>query len=354
MMGRRVMQIWRALVVAFFVIFGIGGASTMALAQTSSSTNIAGSGTLSGTSSGTADTSGSAKGNAVASKDGDFASGATNAANQIHVLLGNVFSIAVAASANVMDEANKFAWGLGVISIVLMGVRFAGTHHPISAWVDLFEELATLGIFVALYLGYSTSASGFWTWFEQLAAHISGGDNGSVGAAMGKLAGVMFDALKSKFSVFGLMNLGGSLADVLVLAISAVAMCVASIVFIFFTAIGQVQAAVGIVLGPIAIALGFSSYTRSYFKKWLDWMISAGMYVVVVAILVKLVGTSIESAIAKATQVGGNTTLNGAYVIDLSIFVLLLSFEIPKLATIFGGGATATGTGPLKLLKGAL
>ncbi|SAK89543.1 TrbL/VirB6 plasmid conjugal transfer protein [Caballeronia glebae] len=346
-MGHPIMRVLRPLFIVFALMLGFAGTSTIAFAQTTTTANVA----TTATASGTTDTS---KGNAVASKDGDFANGATNAANQIHALLGNVFATAVSASANVMDEANKFAWGLGVISLVLMGVRFAGTHHPISAWVDLFEELATLGIFVALYLGYSTSASGFWTWFEQLAGHISGADNGSVGAAMGKLAGVMFDALKSKFSIFGLMNLGGSLADVIVLGISAVAMCVASIVFIFFTAIGQVQAAVGIVLGPIAIALGFSSYTRSYFKKWLDWMISAGMYVVIVAILVKLVGTSIESAITKATQVGGNTTLNGAYVLDLSIFVLLLSFEIPKLATIFGGGASATGTGPLKLLKGAL
>jgi hypothetical protein len=349
-MNRRVMQLVRALLVWLVVAFaGAAGNSTLAAAQTTSSTNVATTGT-----SGASTTSGSAKGNSVASKDGDFAAGAASAASQIHVLLGNVFDTAVTASANVMDEANKFAWGLGVISLVLMGVRFAGTNHPISAWVDLFEELATLGIFVALYLGYSTSASGFWTWFEQLAAHISGGDNGSVGAAMAKLAGVMFDAVKSKFSIFGLMDLGGSLADVLVLVLSAAAMCIASIVFIFFTAIGQVQAAVGIVLGPIAIALGFSSYTRSYFKKWLDWMISAGMYVVIVAILVKLVGESISSAITKATQVGGTTTMNGAYVLDLSVFVLLLSFEIPKLATIFGGGATAAGTGPLKLLKGGL
>ncbi|SAK73453.1 TrbL/VirB6 plasmid conjugal transfer protein [Caballeronia pedi] len=353
MMNRRVMQLVRALLVSLVVAFtGAAGTSSAAVAQTTSSTNLATTGTSGAP--GTSTTSGSAKGNAVASKDGDFAAGAASAASQIHVLLGNVFNTAVTASANVMDEANKFAWGLGVISLVLMGVRFAGTNHPISAWVDLFEELATLGIFVALYLGYSTSASGFWTWFEQLAAHISGGDNGSVGAAMAKLAGVMFDAVKSKFSIFGLMDLGGSLADVLILVLSAAAMCIASIVFIFFTAIGQVQAAVGIVLGPIAIALGFSSYTRSYFKKWLDWMISAGMYVVIVAILVKLVGESISSAITKATQVGGTTTMNGAYVLDLSVFVLLLSFEIPKLATIFGGGATATGTGPLKLLKGGL
>jgi hypothetical protein len=285
----------------------------------------------------------------LASKPGDFAKGATSAAQQIHVLLSNVVDAAVAASSGVMSEANKFAWGLGVISLVLVGVRFAGTHHPISAWVDLFEEVAILGIFVALYLGYTTSAAGFWTWFEQLAAHISQSDNGSVGSQMASLAGTIIDALTTKLKTVKLWDIPALLTDVVVLAVSALVMALASIIFVYYTAIGQIQAAIGIVLGPIAIALGFSSYTRSYFKKWLDWMISAGMYTVVVAVLIKLVGSSITDAVKKATEVGGSTTVNGAYVLDLAIFVLLLSFEVPKLATIFGGGATATGTGAMKL-----
>jgi type IV secretory pathway VirB6-like protein len=285
----------------------------------------------------------------LASQKGDFAKGATSAAQQINVLLGNVVNTAVDASSNVMSEANKFAWGLGVISLVLVGVRFAGTHHPIAAWVDLFEEVAILGIFVALYLGYTTSAAGFWTWFEQLAAHIATSDNGSVGSQMASLAGTIIDALTAKLKTVKLWDIPALFTDMIVLAVAGMLMVLASIIFVYYTAIGQIQAAIGIVLGPIAIALGFSSYTRSYFKKWLDWMISAGMYTVVVSVLIKLVGASITEAVAKATQVGGSTTVNGAYVFDLAVFVLLLSFEIPKLATIFGGGATATGTGAMKL-----
>jgi TrbL/VirB6 plasmid conjugal transfer protein len=342
MMTRQVMTILRALCVTLAIFCGAIGSSTLAVAQAASATTV---------SNASAGTSGTA---ALQSQPGEFANGATRAAEQIRVLLGSLIPSAIATSAGVMNEANKFAWGLGVISLVLVGVRFAGTHHPVSAWVNLFEEVAILGIFVALYLGYTTTASGFWTWFEQLASNISGGNNGSTGAAMASLAGTIFEAVKAKFGIEGLLNLGGTLADILVLGLAFIFMCVASIVFVYFSAVGQIQAAVGIVLGPIALALGFSSYTRNYFVKWLDWMIGAGMYVVVVAILIKLVGNSITNAVIAATQVGGSTTVNGAYVFDLSIFVLLLSFEIPKLATIFGGGATATGTGALKLLKGAL
>ncbi|TCK32548.1 TrbL/VirB6 plasmid conjugal transfer protein [Paraburkholderia sp. BL8N3] len=341
-MTRQVMTILRALCVVLAIFCGAIGSSTIAVAQGASPT------TGSDATSGTSGTS------ALQSKPGEFAKGATRAAEQIRILLGSLIPSAIATSAGVMNEANKFAWGLGVISLVLVGVRFAGTHHPVSAWVNLFEEVAILGIFVALYLGYTTTASGFWTWFEQLASNISGGNNGTTGAAMANLAGTIFEAVKSKFGIAGLLDLGGTLADIVVLVLAFGFMCVASIVFVYFSAVGQIQAAVGIVLGPIALALGFSSYTRNYFVKWLDWMISAGMYIVIVAILIKLVGTSITNAVTAATSVGGNTTVNGAYVFDLSIFVLLLSFEIPKLATIFGGGATATGTGALKLLKGAL
>jgi type IV secretory pathway VirB6-like protein len=342
MMNRHVMTILRAGCLLLAIFFGSLDLSSPTFAQAPSPT------------SGSDVAAGAAGAAALQSKPGEFANGATRAAEQIRVLLGSLIPSAIATSAGVMTEANKFAWGLGIISLVLVGVRFAGTHHPVSAWVNLFEEVAILGIFVALYLGYTTTASGFWTWFEQLASNISGGNNSSTGAAMAKLAGTIFEALKAKFSLTALLDLGGSAADIIVLGLAFVFMCLASIVFVYFSAVGQIQAAVGIVLGPIALALGFSSYTRNYFVKWLDWMVSAGMYIVIVAILIKLVGNSITNAVTAATNVGGNTTVNGAYVFDLSIFVLLLSFEIPKLATIFGGGATATGTGALKLLKGAL
>ena len=287
----------------------------------------------------------------LTSADGDFGKGSTDAVSQIQGLLGGIIAAAVTASASVMDEANKFAWGLGVISLVLVGVRFSGTHNAISAWVNLFEEVAVLGIFVALYLGYSTSAAGFWTWFEQLATHISGGSSASIATQLATLAGTMFDAVKTRFvSIKLLTDLTGTLVDAIGLFLAFIAVLIASIVFAYYSAVGQIQAAVGIVLGPIAIALGFSSYTRNYFMKWLDWMIHSGMYVVMVAVLIRLLGANIANAVHSVTPVSGATT-TGAYAFDLAIFILLLSFEIPKLAGIFGGGAGATGAGALKLAR---
>jgi hypothetical protein len=300
----------------------------------------------------TTDTSTQTNAAPLTSPNGDFTKGTVDAIGQIQGLIGNLIPNAVAASNTVISEANKFAWGLGIISLVLVGIRFSGTHHPISAWVNLFEELAVLGIFVALYLGYSTSAEGFWAWFQQLAANIGGGSENSISTQMATLAGTVFDALKGKIlNIKLLTDFNATMGDVICLVVAFVAMCVAAIVFAYFCAVGQIQAAIGIVLGPIAIALGFSSYTRSYFMRWLDWMIHAGMYVVIVAVLVKLMGNNISGAVQQANNLGAKTTVTGGYVLDLAIFILLLAFEVPKLAGIFGNGAGATGTGALKLAR---
>ncbi|MBN3754249.1 type IV secretion system protein [Paraburkholderia sp. Tr-20389] len=299
----------------------------------------------------TTGTTGTTTAQPLTSQNGDFTKGSTDAINQITSLIGNLIPAAVDASANVMTEANKFAWGLGVISLVLVGIRFSGTHHPVAAWVNLFEEVAVLGIFVALYLGYSTSATGFWTWFDQLASHISGGADNSISTQLATLAGTMYDALKNRvLSIKLLTDITGTMVDAIGLLLAFIVILIASIVFAYFSAVGQIQAAVGIVLGPIAISLGFSSYTRNYFMRWLDWMIHSGMYVVMVAVLVKLVGANIANAVSKATPASG-ATVTGAYAFDLAVFVLLLAFEIPKLAGMFGSGAGATGTGALKLAK---
>ena len=285
---------------------------------------------------------------------GEFGKGSNDAVGQIASLLNSLIPNAVTLSQKVMPEANKFAWGLGVITIVLAGVRFAGTHHPVSAWIAVFEEITILGIFVALYLGYTTAAPGFWNWFIALGSAINNGSSSEVASQMATLAGTIVDALRQNFTVYGaLTNLPSFIADAAVLLLAFVVMAIASVFFAYYTAIGQIQSAIGIVLGPIALALGFSSYTRNYFQKWLDWMVSAGMYVVVVQILMGLVGTSITSALKTATTVGGHTTMNAAYVFDLAVFVLLLSLEIPKLAGIFGGGASASGTSGVKTLSKA-
>ena len=277
-------------------------------------------------------------------KPQEIGTGSTKALSAITALFNAVIATAVTASELVKPEADKLAGGLAVITVVLAFARYAATPHPTHAWLAVFEELGTLGIFASLYIGYATFAPGFYGWFGTLANDISGASVSSGAAGLGAAASDLYDAFAKSFD-------GASWTEYLKLfmamgpvIIAYFVLTITSIVFMYFSNIGQLQAAAGIVMGQIALALGFSSFTRGYFKSWLDYMVSASMYTVVAAILMKLVSGSLLTAITAGKQIGLSTPEGASYVMDLSIFVFLMSFEIPKIAGMFGGGANASGS----------
>lgn len=276
-------------------------------------------------------------------KPGEIGAGASKAVDKLGTLFDSVIPAAVTASQLIKDDADKFAGGLAVITIILGAVRFAGTKDPVAAWIALFEELAILGIFAAIYVGYVKAAPGFYNWFLLLSQKITGNMQSGQGI-FSSASGQIYDAIMAAFEAEHWYNYVKLAIGMVPLLLAWLVLMATSVVFIFYVHIGQLQAAVGIVVGQIAFALGFSSFTRGYFKSWLDYMISAGMYCVIAAILVRLVTGSITTALAQAQQIGLSTAEGSTYVLDLAFFVLLLSFEIPKMAGIFGGGANASGS----------
>ena len=286
-------------------------------------------------------------------KPGEVTKGNANAIKAIDNMFAAVVDAAATASQDIKGEADKFASGLAVITIVLAAVQFAATRDPVMAWVALFEELGVLGIFAAMYVGFETWAPGFYKWFMSLANMISHADMSSALSIMGNAAGQIFDAFILAFKTAGWTEYISVLMAVFPLVLAWLVLSITSIVFVFFINLGQLQFAVGVVVGQIAFALGFSSFTRGYFKSWLDYMISAGMYTVVAAILARLVTGSLTAAINNSIQKGLSTPGAAAYVFDLSLFVFLVSFEIPKMAGMFGGGANASGSIVAKVGKAA-
>ncbi|WP_165841826.1 type IV secretion system protein [Paraburkholderia unamae] len=274
---------------------------------------------------------------------GEIASGSSAAAAKFTDLFSAVISAAVTASQSLKGESDKFAAGLGVITLVLAFVRYSATRDPVSAWVSVFEELAMLGIFASLYVGYQSFAPGFYNWFQKLADMIQSGAGKGVVASMGAAGGAALEAVMTAYKGTHWYEYIALTVALVPLLLAYIVLVLTSVVFAFMNNLGLIQAAVGIVMGQIAIALGFSSYTRGYFKTWLDYMVSAGMYCVISAILSRLVTGSLTSAITAATASGLSTAQGATYVLDLSLFIFLLSFEIPKMAGMFGGGANASG-----------
>ncbi|MEM5314175.1 type IV secretion system protein [Paraburkholderia sp. JHI869] len=275
---------------------------------------------------------------------GEIAAGATKAAAKAASLFAAAIPAAVTVSQSIKSEADKFAAGLGVITLVLTFIRYSATRDPVSAWVTVFEEVGTLGIFASIYVSYQSFAPGFYDWFQTLANMIQSGAGQGVSSSMAAAGGAVMEAVVKAYNGTSWTNYVALTISLFPLLLAYLVLVITSIVFAFMNNLGLIQAAVGIVMGQIAVALGFSSYTRGYFKSWLDYMVSAGMYCVVSAILLKLVATSLNSAIDEATSMGLSTAEGASYVFDLSLFVFLLSFEIPKMAGMFGGGANASGS----------
>jgi hypothetical protein len=275
---------------------------------------------------------------------GEIAAGATRAAAKAAALFAAAIPAAVTVSQSIKSEADKFAAGLGVITLVLTYVRYAATRDPVSAWVTVFEEIGMLGIFASIYVSYQTFAPGFYNWFQTLANMIQSGAGQGVSSSMAAAGGAVMEAVVKAYNGTSWTNYVALTIAMFPLLLAYLVLVITSIVFAFMSNLGLIQAAVGIVPGQIAVALGFSSYTRGYFKSWLDYMVSAGMYCVVSAILLRLVAASLNSAIDEATSMGLSTAEGASYVFDLSLFVFLLSFEIPKMAGMFGGGANASGS----------
>jgi hypothetical protein len=282
---------------------------------------------------------------------GEIGTGNTKALSAISSLFNAVIATAVDASKLVKPEADKLAGGLAVITLVLAFARYAATPHPTMAWLGVFEDLGMLGIFASIYVGYATFAPGFYGWFGTLANDIAGADVANGASGLGAAASDIYNAIVKSLDGAAWYEYIKALLMIGPLALAYLVLSLTALVFEYFSNIGQLQAAAGIVMGQIAVALGFSPFTRGYFKSWLDFMVSASMYTVVAAILMKLVSGSLLTAIAAGKNIGLSTPVGATYVMDLSIFVFLLSFEIPKIAGMFGGGANASGSALGKVAK---
>lgn len=282
---------------------------------------------------------------------GEVAQGAMAAIDEITKLMKDLIDLAVTVSKSLDKDSDKMAGGLAVITIVLASLRFAATKDSVLAWESLLEDLAILGIFTSIYVSYATWAPGFYKWFNDMAVAVSGTDAQSLPSAMVKSAGAIFDAINEALKAEHWWNYVALVINLVPLLAAWFILMVASLVFLFYVSLGTIQMAIAIVMGKIALALGMSEFTRGWFKSWLDFTIGAGMYMVVAAILQRLMTTTLATTFANTISKGLTTPYSGSMTFDLSIFVLILAFEIPKFASMFGGGANASGAAFKTLAK---
>ncbi|MFS8980580.1 type IV secretion system protein [Cupriavidus necator] len=284
---------------------------------------------------------------------GSIGEGLVSTIKELLALRDGLLDGGISLSQRTASEAGKFAWALAVLTLGIGGVRFMAHRNPVGAWVEFIETLTTLGIFVAIYLSYSSFGPSIFKWFDDLARAISGG-NYDTGAILAYTAAQFMDSFFVAFKAAKWYNKLDVIFSSLGLIVAFVFTALASLVYAYFVMVGQLQAAVGLAIGLVAVSLGFSEFTRKYFWAWFDFMITASMYVVTAAILANLVATATAETIKQVAAVGTSTAAAGWKAASLSIVILFLSFEIPKLAgSLFGTGGGISGGAIMGLAKGA-
>ncbi|QEZ48874.1 conjugal transfer protein (plasmid) [Cupriavidus oxalaticus] len=263
---------------------------------------------------------------------------------QFETFRNGLIASATSLSQAIRPETDKVAYGLALITLTLAGIQFAATNNPTTAWTDIFEAFMLLGIFAAIYVGYDQFAPGIYDWFRMLADKIAGTRSSNPALTLISVGAGFLDSYNQAMdAASGLSKLGVALSG-LILIFTFVVCAIAALLYSFFIALGEVQAAVGIVVGPLAVALAFSDYSRRFFVSWLDFMIGASMYTVVASVMARLVSSAFTSTIVDQPEIGTTSLAGAAYALGVAMFMLLVALEIPKMAgAIFGSGGGLSG-----------
>lgn len=291
---------------------------------------------------------------ASAGAPGDVAQGIQKTLNKMDGLTRGLINGATAISDRIKGDADKVAFGLGVITMVLAGLRWAATNDPVAAWTDFIEAILILGIFASLYASYSTFAPAIFTWFHKLATAINSGDDiQSLPSTLATTAGKFFESvgrmLKAVFT--SNVSLIEAIGGAVLLFLAFICVLAAALIYSWFIMVGQLMVAIGIVLGPLAVAFGMLDITRKYFTAWLDYMVTGSMYMVVAATIAQLVSAPLLAAVSDIGAIGTDTVMAAGYALSISIVLIFIALEIPKIAgSIFGTGGGISGTGGFKML----
>ncbi len=286
---------------------------------------------------------------------GDVAAGIQKTIDRMNSLSGSLMAGAAKISTRVKDDADKVAFGLGVIALTLAGLRWASTSDAVQAWTDFIEAILILGIFAALYVSYTDFAPAIFDWFNKIATDINTGDDvQSLVSTLISTAGKFFESIGTMLVsvLHSRTSLIEAIGGAVLLFLAFVAVVVAALIYTWFLIVGKLMVAVGIALGSFAVAFGFLDVTRKYFTAWLDYMITGSMYAVVAATIAQLASAPLLATASDIGKIGTDTVLAAGYALTIAIVLVFIAMEVPKIAgSIFGTGGGISGTGGSKLLS---
>lgn len=277
---------------------------------------------------------------------------------QFRTLEGHAYSIASGPA--VQKFATTLAWSLGILALAFPGFKLVMGGGD-SAMEEFLSALLMIGIFSALlvdanYFKVTKAISGA---LSELSDSFSGKAEGPIEAMTSMIGAIINGNLENIPTGWDLIgNLKLFLLAILMLLFALFFGTIALLFVILYVNVGNVLMAIAISLGPIFVALGVWKVTRTFFEKWLNFFLIAGMYQVVGMLLVTLIAKS--AIIPKnASPEFWSGTANMLYGVLMMIILAFMSSMIPDIANALmpgniagmGGIGNAAVSGGKSLIK---
>lgn len=202
---------------------------------------------------------------------------------------------AMSSNAGVTRLASLLAFTFGTIAIVFPAIRIAFGGGD-SAMENFLMALLTVGVFATFLVGgnYIKLVEALSGMTSDLGTSLLGGATNPIEAMGTNLKNTIDGFAKNIPDTLEALSqgIGYTIFVVLLGFVAIIFMLIAFFFILIYLNVGNVLMAIAMALGPIFIAMGVWSVTRTFFDKWLQFLLIAGMYEVISKLILALIGAS--------------------------------------------------------------
>ncbi|MEM6311961.1 MAG: type IV secretion system protein [Pseudomonadota bacterium] len=186
--------------------------------------------------------------------------------------------------------------------VVIVTLVVAASGRGSFSWGDAIKLVFVVGL-VALFMqnwaDFNVLVSALVAFFDSLRdSFFAGAGVGGEGSFLGELDNVLERALESATTAAGRLDIWGAVQNAFVLFAFGTLSAVALLGMIFSYAL----LTIAISFAPVAIMCVLSDKTRNYFEKWMDFMVTALIFPVIIAAILGTVIVMMGSAFSIGTD----------------------------------------------------
>lgn len=264
-------------------------------------------------------------------------------------------AVDISQSPGILRLSFILGWGLGLIAIFIPASKYAmsGDSENLS---DLLYNILIIGVVAAFTMvpsNYRLLVNGVSGLFNDLAASVLTGTSevnqfDQMVGVMGSVFKGISDNMPSGAAV--ITNFKFTILAIFLGLICFICILISLFFMIIYVNIGNVLMSIAIVLGPVFIACSILKVTRTFFDKWLHFLLIAGMYQVIAAVIMKLIsvaplipnGVQGKDSIAAASNIIAITFTMGALAWIASLIPDIVNSIMPgQMGGIGGAGGKA-------------